>query len=96
MSDRAPQVYILSNPSRTVLYIGVTTNLSQRLEQHRAKAVPGFTTKYNCIDLVYSEEIPTIEQAIIREKQLKGWSREKKEDLIRVLNPSLVDLSTTL
>ena len=71
-------VYIVSNIKRTVVYIGVTRDLTQRIEQHKAKLVSGFTKKYNCTDLVYFEESDDIYSAISREKQLKGWKRIKK------------------
>lgn len=94
-SMRTYYVYIMSNPTRTVLYIGVTNDLERRVLEHKTKAIEGFTAKYNCVDLVYFEDTPNIEAAIIREKQLKKWSRSKKEWLIDTLNPSRTDLSTS-
>lgn len=89
-------VYILSNIKRSVLYIGVTSNLEQRLYQHRSKVVDGFSKKYNCVDLVWWEQSESLMSAIEREKQLKKWSRKKKETLIMRLNPEFKDLSKNL
>jgi len=85
-------VYILTNPGRTVFYIGVTNNLSRRIYEHREKMVEGFSKKYNCTIIVYYEFHETIKEAIIREKQLKNWRREWKLNLIRESNPELRDL----
>ena len=81
-------VYILTNKNRTVLYIGVTNDLVRRLHEHIAGHIKGFTYKYNCHHLIYYEEFSDINEAIAREKQLKGWSRAKKENLISSKNPS--------
>jgi putative endonuclease len=96
MNSREYCVYILTNPSHTVLYIGVTGNLGRRLYEHQQKLVPGFSTKYNCTELVYVETTDYIEGAIEREKQLKNWSRKKKEWLINQQNPSWKDLSSDI
>ena len=85
-------VYILTNRSRT-LYTGVTNDLVRRVVEHRARQVPGFTAKYHLTDLVYFEETERIEEAIAREKQIKGWLRVKKIALIEGLNPEWKDLS---
>ena len=85
-------VYILTNPGRTVFYIGVTNNLSRRIHEHREKMVEGFSKKYNCTNIVYYEFHETIKAAIVREKQLKNWRREWKLNLIRESNPELRDL----
>ena len=83
-------VYMLSNKRRNVLYIGVTNNLPARLKEHQAHANPdSFTSRYNCTDLVYYEDYDNMELAIKREKQLKGWRREKKDNLIISKNPDL-------
>lgn len=71
-------VYMLSNKSRSVLYIGVTNDLYRRYKEHRDDAIDGFTKKYKCHCLVYYEEYSLVEDAIAREKELKGWKREKK------------------
>ena len=82
-------VYIVTNPERTVLYTGVTNNLSQRLIEHWAnRGKPGtFAGKYFCYNLIYYEYFPYINNAIIREKEIKGWRRQKKMDLIKNMNP---------
>lgn len=77
------------------LYIGVTSDLEGRVYEHKHDLKEGFTKKYQCHTLVYAEEHASIEQAIAREKQLKGWRRSKKEYLIRSLNPQWHDLSVT-
>ncbi len=86
-------VYILTNKMNTVLYTGVTSNLEQRVFQHREKLVPGFTRKYNATKLVYCEETNDVHVAIEREKQIKGWTRAKKIALIESNNPLWKDLS---
>lgn len=84
-------VYILSSRSRR-LYIGVTNDLERRVFEHKNKFVEGFARKYNIDRLVYFEEFGDIREAITREKQLKGWLREKKIALIEGSNPSWRDL----
>jgi putative endonuclease len=94
---RGGSVYILTNYTRSVLYIGVTADLINRITQHKNKFFPGsFTAKYNCEFLVYYEHYMRIEEAIIREKQMKEWRRIWKEDLINKFNPNWVDLYDTL
>jgi putative endonuclease len=83
----------MTNQHNTVLYTGVTSDLEQRVFDHKTKADPGFTAKYNCDKLVYIEEFDDIEIAIKREKQLKRYQREWKEDLINNINPEWKDLS---
>ena len=86
-------VYILSNPSHTVLYIGVTRDLVRRVYEHKHHIDPdSFTTKYNATKLVYYEHTADVEVAIAREKQLKNWSRKKKDELIDQVNPERKDL----
>ena len=89
-------MYMMSNAAHTVLYIGVTNNLERRVYEHRQGIVPGFTDKYKCHDLLCYEETDDVNAAIVREKQLKKWSRCKKERLIDALNPKRRDLSTSL
>jgi len=84
--------YILSNKRNTTLYIGVTGDLIKRVWEHKKKLVKGFTQRYNIDKLVYYETYQNIEEAIKREKQLKGGSRKQKEDLIRKVNPEWKDL----
>ena len=85
-------VYILTNKGNNVLYTGVTNDLHRRVYEHREKLVEGFTAKYNVNKLVYYEETESIEAAIMREKQIKGGSRQKKIDLIESMNPKWEDL----
>ena len=96
MPNREYVVYIMSNVLDSVLYIGVTNNLRRRVFEHQQKIVPGFTEKYNCEKLVYYEQTTDVRAAIEREKQLKKWSRSKKEFLINQFNPTRRDLSLEL
>ncbi len=89
-------VYIMTNNNNTVLYTGVTNNIIRRVAEHKEETHPGFTGKYRITKLVYCEVFPTAESAILREKQIKGGSREKKQDLISDLNPDWRDLSDEL
>jgi len=86
-------VYILTNKNNTVLYIGVTNDLKRRIYEHKNKLLDGFTKKYNINKLVYFEETNDIKIAIAREKQLKGYTRLKKENLIASQNIKWNDLS---
>lgn len=86
-------VYMLTNYNNKVLYTGVTNNLCRRLYEHKSKLIKGFTEKYNVNKLVYFEESNNPEAAIKREKQIKGWKREKKNNLIEAMNPKWEDLS---
>ncbi len=82
-------VYILTNKNKTVLYTGVTNELSNRIKFHKENAglnPRAFTSKYKCFFLVYYEHFNAIEDAIKREKQIKGWKRHKKDDLISEFN----------
>ncbi|MEK6712198.1 MAG: GIY-YIG nuclease family protein [Nitrospinota bacterium] len=85
-------VYIIANHSR-MLYTGVTSALERRTGEHKGKAIPGFSKKYNLCRLVYFEETNDIRAAIAREKQIKGWLRKKKVALIESANPTWKDLS---
>ena len=84
--------YILSNKSRTILYVGVTSNLYPRIIEHKSGKGSSFTRKYSINQLLYYEEFTAIDQAIAREKQLKNWHREWKWNLIKDKNPELKDL----
>ena len=86
-------VYILTNWNDKVLYVGVTNNLLRRLYEHKNKLIDGFTKKYNVNKLVYYELFADVRLAIQREKQLKSWSRKRKDDLIASKNPEWKDLS---
>jgi len=85
-------VYILANKNNTVLYTGVTNDLLRRISEHKSKVFPGFSKRYNVDKLVYYEFFENPELAIAREKQIKGGSRKKKEDLINIQNPEWLDL----
>ncbi len=86
-------IYIVTNKNNSTLYIGVTSNLLERILEHKQKKYKNsFTAKYNLDKLVYWESFQEIGDAIGREKQLKGGSRQKKEDLINLMNPKWDDL----
>ena len=85
-------VYILSNNNNTVLYTGVTNDLVRRCFEHKEKRIKGFTQKYNVSKLIYFEMFDFIDNAIAREKQIKGYSRSKKEALIDAFNINWEDL----
>ena len=91
MGDRQYFVYVLASPSQT-LYVGVTNDLERRVEEHRMKINAGFTAKYKIARLVYFEEHSEIDEAIDREKQIKGWRRNRKIALIESMNPRWKDL----
>ena len=85
-------VYIMSNKSRSVVYVGATSNLFERAYQHKNGFGSEFTKKYNCHDLVYFQFYERIEIAIERERKIKKWNRAWKDKLIRKQNPNLEDL----
>ena len=87
-------VYILTNKTNSVIYIGITNNLLRRLYEHKNKLLEGFTKKYNVNKLVYFEQTSDINEAIKREKILKKWNREWKIELIKKQNPEFKDLSS--
>ncbi|MCB0721735.1 MAG: GIY-YIG nuclease family protein [Ignavibacteriae bacterium] len=86
-------IYILANKTHSVLYTGVTNNLIARLLQHKEQKTEGFTKRYKVTKLVYYESTTDVSQAITREKQIKGGSRQKKIELVKSLNPEWKDLS---
>ncbi len=89
-------IYFMSNQYRTVLYLGVTSDLIRRVQEHKNKVYPGsFTDRYNLHVLVYHENFLHIEEAIAREKEVKKWRREKKNALISSMNPGWKDLWET-
>jgi len=94
--DRQYYVYILTNKSDKVIYIGVTNNLERRRFEHKNKLVEGFAKKYNLTKLVYYEITNDVRSTIGREKQLKNWHRDWKINLINQLNPEWKDLSECL
>jgi putative endonuclease len=85
-------VYIVANAHDTVLYVGVTSNLKRRIEAHLQGKVGAFSQRYRCTKLVYFDETSDVHTALAREKQLKGWRREKKIALIARSNPEWRDL----
>ncbi len=93
MRQKSYYVYILTNKLHSVLYIGVTNDLKRRIFEHRNKLVSGFTVRYNLNRLIYFEQTDDVLSAIGREKQLKRWSRLKKEWLIGLTNPRWNDLT---
>jgi putative endonuclease len=90
--ERQYYIYIVTNKSNSVLYTGVTNDLKRRVYEHRQKLVEGFTKKYNITKLVYYEIFEDAENAILREKQIKGGSRKKKVELVNGTNPEWRDL----
>ena len=88
-------VYILTNKSNKVLYTGMTNNLERRMYEHKNKLVDGFSKRYNTNKLVYFDSMKSVASAIEREKQIKGWLRKKKDELIETINPNWEDLSLT-
>jgi putative endonuclease len=89
---KRPAVYILASQKDGTLYVGVTSNLPQRIWQHKNHQAEGFTKKYNVTTLVYFEQAETMESAIAREKALKKFSRDAKIKLIEINNPDWLDL----
>jgi len=85
-------VYILASNNNTTIYVGVTNDLTRRVHEHKNKLVPGFTSKYNVNKLVYYEVFDFIDLAIKREKQIKHYTRESKNELIDVINKEWKDL----
>ncbi len=94
--DERYAVYILASRRNGTLYIGITSNLVQRIMQHKALAIPGFTARYRVTTLVYVERFAQVYDAIAREKQLKHWNRDWKIRLIEEFNPDWSDLYPTL
>jgi len=85
-------IYIMSNKNRTTFYVGVTSDFDRRITEHKENIGSAFCKKYNLTDLVYFEEFDDINSAIQREKQVKNWKREWKLNLIKSLNPEMLDL----
>ena len=96
MGDRRYYVYVMTNARNTVLYTGVTNNLQRRVFEHKNGIGSAFTKKYKLNKLVYYEVGENVLAAIAREKQIKGGSRQKKVDLVNVLNPEWKDLCEEL
>jgi len=91
--EKTYYVYLLTNWNNKVMYVGVTSNLERRIYEHKNKLVDGFTKKYNLSKLVYFEITSDVMAAIEREKQIKKWRREKKNQLVIAMNPEWKDLS---
>ena len=85
-------VYILSSRNSFTVYVGITNNLSRRINEHISEQIESFTKKYHVHKLIYYEEFDEAHRAIAREKQIKHWSREKKKQLIESKNPEWRDL----
>ena len=89
-------VYILTNKSDKVMYVGVTNDLARRVWEHKNETNTGFTKRYHVHKLVYFEEYSIVDDAIRREKQIKSWSREKKNELVKTYNFTFEDLSSKM
>jgi putative endonuclease len=92
MINKSYFVYIITNKNNTVFYTGITNYLKRRIYEHKNKLIEGFTEKYNIYKFIYYEEYKNVNEAIIREKQVKDYRREKKLQLIRKINPDLKEL----
>jgi putative endonuclease len=92
MYEKQGYVYLMTNRTNNVIYTGVTSNLQKRVYEHKHKMADGFTSKYNITKLVYYEIFDGIEEAILREKQIKAGSRNKKIELIKSVNSEFRDL----
>jgi putative endonuclease len=90
--SRQYYVYIMTNKRNTVLYVGVTSDLIRRVYEHKEKLADGFTKKYNIVKLVYYEVLQDVENALLREKQIKAGSRQKKIELVSRMNSAWRDL----
>ena len=87
-------VYILTNEYNNVMYTGVTNDIQRRVYEHKTGAVEGFTKKYQVHKLVYVERCNDVNAAIAREKQIKGWTRKRKNELVEAVNPEWKEIST--
>jgi putative endonuclease len=92
-TERKYYVYLLTNWNNKVIYVGMTSDLQKRIYEHKHKQVKGFTEKYNINKLVYYEETTDVHAALAREKEIKKWRREKKDNLVKTMNPAWRDLS---
>jgi putative endonuclease len=91
--EKRGYVYIMANWTGDVIYVGVTSDLQKRVYQHKHKLIKGFSSRYNLSKLVYFEQYDRIDTAILREKEIKAWRREKKNKLIVQLNSVWKDLA---
>jgi putative endonuclease len=92
-SERSYYVYLLTNWNNKVMYVGVTSDLGRRIYEHKNKVLKGFTEQYNIHKLVYFEHTSDVTAALEREKEIKKWRREKKNNLVQDQNPAWKDLS---
>lgn len=90
--QRKGYVYIITNKTNTTIYIGVTNDIVRRMYEHKNHLIKGFSDKYNLEKLIYLEEYNLMTDAIKREKQLKGWTRKRKFELIKTQNPEMIDI----
>ena len=93
MKPSAYYVYLLTNWNNQVMYVGVTSHLTRRVQEHKEHLGAGFTSKYNVSKLVYFEETGDVHAALSREKEIKKWRRAKKNALVVTMNPQWRDLS---
>ena len=93
---KAYYTYVMTNKGHSTLYTGMTNSLVRRVSQHRRGEISGFSKLYNTNRLVCYEQFNDVRDAIAREKQIKGWSRKKKEELIKTKNPTWADLAVTV
>jgi len=91
--SRSYWVYVLTNVPPTVMYVGMTNNLERRVAEHLSGEIKGFTQRYHLHTLVHAEMFDRVDDAIAREKQIKGWSRAKKNALVEQHNPTWADLA---
>ena len=89
-------VYMMTNKTHSTVYTGVTSNLPHRVWQHKNKMIDGFTKTYNCTKLVYMESYKEVKDAIKREKNIKAWKRDWKDQAIQKMNPNWNDLFESL
>ena len=94
--EKKGYIYFMTNTTNKVLYVGVTNSLKRRVAEHAEGGGSVFTHKYHCTKLVYYEVFPDIEQAIVREKQIKHFKREWKDELVNAVNPEWRDLGKDL
>ena len=96
ITNKQYYVYLISNKNNTTIYTGITSDLKRRIWEHKNSITKGFSSKYNLHKLLYYEVYQDPENAIIREKQIKSGSREKKIELIESVNPKWIDLYDNL
>jgi putative endonuclease len=92
-SERSYYIYLLTDWNNKVMYVGITNDLERRIYEHKNKVLNGFTEKYNIDKFVYFEHTPHVTAALEREKEIKKWRREKKNNLVQDQNPAWKDLS---